>query len=67
MNRVAAGATAYAQRDAEYVMNVHGRWQTAAEDGAGVAWCRHLFDAAAPFASGGVYVNFLTEDESDRV
>jgi FAD/FMN-containing dehydrogenase len=67
MKRVAADATAYAQRDAEYVMNVHGRWETAAEDGAGVAWCRRLFDAAAPFASGGVYVNFLTEDESDRV
>ena len=26
-----------------------------------------LFDEAAPFATGGVYVNFLTEDESDRV
>ena len=67
MNRVAPDATAYAQRNAEYVMNVHGRWETAAEDGAGVAWCRRLFDEAAPYATGGVYVNFLTEDESDRV
>ncbi len=67
MSRVAPDATAYSQRNAEYVMNVHGRWETAAEDGAGVAWCRRLFDAAAPYATGGVYVNFLTEDESDRV
>jgi len=26
-----------------------------------------LYDAAAPFAAGGVYVNFMPEDESDRV
>ena len=67
MGRVAPDATAYAERKAEYVMNVHGRWETAAEDGSGVAWCRRLFDAAAPHATGGVYVNFMTEDESDRV
>ena len=66
-SRVAPDATAYSERSAEYVMNVHGRWETAAEDSTGIAWCRHLFDEAAPFATGGVYVNFLTEDESDRV
>jgi FAD/FMN-containing dehydrogenase len=66
-SRVAPDATAYSERSAEYVMNVHGRWETAAEDNAGIAWCRRLFDDAAPFATGGVYVNFLTEDESDRV
>ncbi len=67
MSRVAADATAYSERSAEYVMNVHGRWETAAEDKACVAWSRRLFDEAAPYATGGVYVNFLTEDESDRV
>ena len=25
-------ATAYAHRDAEYVMNVHGRWENASDD-----------------------------------
>lgn len=30
-------------------------------------WARELFDAAAPFATGGVYVNFMPEDETDRV
>ena len=67
MSRVASDATAYSDRSAQYVMNVHGRWETAAEDKACVAWCRRLFDEAAPHATGGVYVNFLTEDESDRV
>jgi FAD/FMN-containing dehydrogenase len=67
MSRVASDATAYSERSAQYVMNVHGRWETAAEDKSCVAWCRRLFDEAAPHATGGVYVNFLTEDEADRV
>ena len=67
MSRVAADATAYSERSAQYVMNVHGRWETEAEDTSCIAWCRRLFDEAAPHATGGVYVNFLTEDEGDRV
>ena len=39
----------------------------AAEDERGIGWARDFFEAAAPFASGGVYVNFLTADEGDRV
>jgi FAD/FMN-containing dehydrogenase len=66
-NEVPVEATAYSQRDAKFVMNVHGRWDTAAEDAAGIAWARQFFDAAAPFASGGAYVNFMTEEETDRV
>lgn len=66
-NKVAADATAYPSRDAKYVMNVHGRWDSAAEDKAGVAWAREFFAAAKPFASAGAYVNFMTDDEADRV
>ena len=67
MSRPAPGATAYAQREAKYLMNVHGRWEDAADDARCVAWARGLFQAAAPFSTGGVYVNFLTADETDRV
>ena len=67
MSRPAPGATAYAQRDAKYVMNVHGRWEDAADDARCVAWARGFFEAAAPYATGGVYVNFLTAEEADRV
>ena len=65
--RAAPDATAYAHRDANYIMNVHGRWETPAEDDAGIAWAREVFQATAPFASSGVYVNFMTEDEKARV
>jgi FAD/FMN-containing dehydrogenase len=60
-------STAYAQRDARFVMNVHGRGNDAADDARGIGWARDFFEAAAPFATGGAYVNFLTADEGDRV
>ena len=60
-------SSAYGQRDAQFAMNVHGRWESPADDQRGISWSRELFKAAAPFASGGVYVNFMAADEGDRV
>jgi hypothetical protein len=65
--RVAPEAMAYSSRDAKYVMNVHGRWETAAEDTRGMAWAREFFAKSQPFASSGAYINFLTQDEADRI
>ena len=67
VSRVPLEATAYTHRDAQFVMNVHGRWETPDKDAACIAWARGLFEAAAPFATGGVYVNFMTQEEHDRV
>jgi FAD/FMN-containing dehydrogenase len=66
-SRPAPDATAYANRDALYVMNVHTRWTDPAEDVQCIAWAREFFDATAPHASGSVYVNFLTQEESGRI
>ena len=66
-NRVAPDAMAYGHRDANFVMNVHGRWDDAADDKAGIGWAREFFDASAQYASGGAYINFMTADETDRV
>lgn len=66
-NRVATDATAYAHRDATFVMNAHGRWTGPEQDDACLAWSRGLFEASRPYATGGVYVNFMTEDETDRI
>ncbi|WP_372527369.1 FAD-binding oxidoreductase [Piscinibacter sp.] len=60
-------AMAYSHRDAIYVCNVHGRWETAAEDQRCIEWARGFFRDAAPHATGGVYVNFLTDDEPERI
>jgi FAD/FMN-containing dehydrogenase len=61
--RVPASATAYPHRDANFFMNVHARWETRQEDEACTAWARQVFDAMAPFATGGSYVNFMPEDD----
>jgi len=66
-NEVPAGATAYSARDAKFVVNVHTRWENAGEDEKCIAWSRAFFKAAAPYASSGAYVNFMTEEESERV
>jgi len=66
-NRVPVQATAYAQRDAEFVLNLHTRWDDPAQDDECVSWARDLFDRAAAFATGGVYVNFMPEEERERV
>ena len=65
-NRVAADATAYPHRDVEFVMNVHTRWDTADQDNVCIVWAREFYEATEPFATGGVYVNFISEDE-DRI
>jgi len=66
-NRVAPGAMAYGHRDAKFVLNVHARWDEAKDDQKCIAWARDFFNASAPYASAGAYVNFMTAEEADRV
>ncbi len=65
--RVEPEAMAYSSREANYVLNVHARWETPDEDARCIAWAREFFTLSQPFASAGAYVNFLTEDEAERI
>jgi hypothetical protein len=67
INRVSPQATAYPHRDIGFVLNIHTRWREPADDAACIAWARSLFEACTPFATGGVYVNFMAEEEKDRI
>jgi len=67
MARVKTDATAYAGRDARYVVNLHGRWSEPSDDASVRAWARRTFEESTQYASAGGYVNFLTEDEGERV
>ncbi|MFO1150744.1 MAG: FAD-binding oxidoreductase [Alsobacter sp.] len=67
MGRVDADATAFGGRGARFVLNVHTRWQDAADDDRCIAWARDFFDATKPFASGTAYVNFLSEEDGPRL
>lgn len=66
-NRVPPDAMAYFHRDVKFVLNVHARWDDAEQDQMCIAWAREFFQASAPYASAGAYVNFMTEEEGDRV
>ena len=66
-SRVPADATAYSQRDALWACNVHGRWETPEEDSKVISWAREFWNDSEPYSTGGVYVNFMTEDEKSRV
>ncbi len=67
VNRVPAAATAYPHRDVNFVVNVHTRWGDASEDATCIGWARDFFARMAPHATGGVYVNFMPDDEAQRV
>jgi FAD/FMN-containing dehydrogenase len=67
INRVTTDATAYPHRDVGFHINIHTRWRERKDDARCTAWTRSLFDACAPFASGGSYVNFIPEDDRDGV
>lgn len=61
--RVPVEETAYPHRDADFVMNVHGRWTRPGDDSRCISWTRGVHGATAPFATGGVYSNFVSEGE----
>lgn len=65
--RVSDDATAYQGRTTAFLMNVHGRWSDASQDESSVAWCRDLWNAMAPYATGEAYVNFMTGEEGERL
>lgn len=65
--RLPLDATAFAGRRARYVMNAHARWEAPTDDMPCIDWARTIFEAAAPFATGGGYVNFLTQEEGRRL
>ena len=65
--RVAAGETAFGDRGSPFIINILGNWADAGEDAGNIAWVRGLFDALRPSMKPGVYINFMSADEEDRV
>jgi FAD/FMN-containing dehydrogenase len=61
--RIQADSAAYPHRDTAFVMNVHTRWEDAGDDARCIAWAREFYDATAGYATGGVYMNFVSEAE----
>ncbi len=66
-HRVAADATAFAYRDANFATVIAGMWPDPAENDANTAWVRDYYDATAPHSEPGGYINFMAGDDQDRI
>ena len=62
-----ASETAFGDRGAPFIMNLLANWADPGADSAHIAWIRGLFDKLRPAMKSGVYVNFMSGDEQDRV
>jgi len=60
--------TAASGRDAMHALNINAAWPEGGPHHRDIEWCREYFAAMERHATGGVYVNFLHNDEGeDRV
>jgi len=66
-SQVAAGETAFGDRSAPFIMNLLASWPEADADDVHISWARGLFNKLRPAMKPGVYVNFMSGDEQDRV
>jgi FAD/FMN-containing dehydrogenase len=66
-HRVPADATAFAYRDATFATVIAGMWPDPADNEANIKWVRDYYDATAPLSEEGGYVNFMSDDDQDRV
>jgi FAD/FMN-containing dehydrogenase len=67
VTRIDPTATAYPHREPGYNLVLLGQWLDPADDEANVAWVRDTFAALAPFMADQVYVNYMSDDDGDRV
>jgi len=58
MRREPEGGSAFAKRDAPFLLGVESNWEDAADDEANIDWTRRLVDEASALSPGGTYLNF---------
>jgi FAD/FMN-containing dehydrogenase len=58
ISRVDPRATAFARRDAPFLLGIEANWQRPEDSAANVAWGRRLFQDMQRFSRGGAYLNF---------
>jgi hypothetical protein len=65
--QIDAQETAFGDRSAPFIMNLLANWPVPSADEAHISWVRALFNKLRPAMKPGVYVNFMSGDEQDRV
>ncbi|HUZ60893.1 MAG TPA: FAD-binding oxidoreductase [Hanamia sp.] len=68
VNRIDSTTTPWAYRDAKYASVIVGVDPNPANDEKITKWCKDYWNAMHPYSSGGAYLNFeMNEDSDDRV
>ena len=65
--RIDANETAFGDRSAPFIVNLLASWSEPSADAGNIARIRGVFSALRPGMKPGVYVNFMSGDEQDRV
>lgn len=65
--RVNTEDTAFTGRDANFTLGIFVGWMDPAEDEDMISWSRKFHKAMAPFASVGVYTNYMDQDDDGQV
>jgi hypothetical protein len=65
--QLGANDTAFGDRSSPFIMNLLASWSDATADVTNIAWVRETFNQLRPAMKPGVYVNFMSGDEQDRV
>jgi hypothetical protein len=65
--RIGADETAFGDRSCPFILNLLANWSEPSADAANVAWIRGIFSKLRPAMKPGVYINFMSGDEQDRV
>ncbi|MGA9541989.1 MAG: FAD-binding oxidoreductase [Candidatus Sulfotelmatobacter sp.] len=65
--RVGAEETAFGDRGSPFILNLLANWSEPSADATNVAWIRGVFEKLRPAMKPGVYTNFMSGDEQDRV
>jgi hypothetical protein len=66
-SRIGADETAFGDRSSPFIVNLLANWSETVADTEHISWIRDLFNKLRPFMKPGVYVNFMSGDEQNRV
>ncbi len=65
-HRVSQDSTAFGHRDANWAMVILAGGDDPATDESHIKWVRDYSDAITPYSQAGGYVNFMSEDDSNK-
>ena len=65
LNRFPEDHSSVGNRDTAWVLNIAASWEKAENDKTNIDWARAAWRDMRSFSTGGTYMNFLTEEESD--